>query len=119
MRANDCQQMEATGGPAIQKAKDDAMKFAKDGEELIKKGQSEKELLKKILVPTADFHKTGLRAAISAVKPMMADIDGLVAEYAEKINLDLPMAEVRAEREGQAVQSGCWICMLTMRGAFL
>eukprot|EP01048_Picozoa_sp_COSAG05_P002684 COSAG05_NODE_114_length_18068_cov_60.696422_4_plen_948_part_00 len=88
--------MQETGAKQIQDAKDQALMFAKDGEEYVKKGQSEKELLELIQVPTAKFHKSGLKSAINAVKPMMADIGGLVAEKANELDLSVPFREITA-----------------------
>jgi Ca2+-binding EF-hand superfamily protein len=84
--------MDETGSAEIAEAKEKAVLFRKEGKE----GQSERELLAMVQIPTCNHHIAGLRAAITSVKPMMVDTGGLVAEYAEKIPLDEPINELKS-----------------------
>eukprot|EP01043_Picozoa_sp_COSAG02_P073924 COSAG02_NODE_14577_length_1258_cov_1.221743_1_plen_313_part_10 len=84
--------MDETGRCMIAEAKQTAakeLKKAGGNNDNLKPGKSEKELmLATVKVPTADFHKAGLIDAIAAIKPVMVEKGGIIAEFADKIDIE-------------------------------
>ena len=90
--------MTEEGNDAIAEVKKVAAKFAAKGEEHIPKGKSQKDLLLKIMIPTAEFHKQGLLNALQPLKESLIEMGGVVGEFAEKLQLAVDVNALQLRR---------------------
>jgi Ca2+-binding EF-hand superfamily protein len=86
--------LQDVGEPALAEVKMIVEQQGDLADEEIPKGQSEKELLKAIVVPTADFHKSGFTAALEVLKPILFESGGMVADKAKEFLGDTVVLEM-------------------------